>query len=148
MIKIKEIRLFKNIQTFVFIYTALRIIAYFQCVICKRTDTSVVDCVLSFVAKLRESARTLWTQITRSAGYLDAETIIINNLARPLLSELQSSNLRPKPLNCRGQDSSQKNTVAFHAGSTSSFYADGRHYVHQSAGVRKVSRSTFYLRFL
>lgn len=66
------------------------------------------------------------------------EIIIINNPARPSLSELQNSNLRLKFLNCRGWDSSQKNTMAFNSSSTtdSSFYADARR-LHQSAG-RKV----------
>jgi len=59
------------------------------------------------VTKLRESAIALNTNYMERRLFR-RETIIINNLARSLLSELQNSNLRPKFLNCHGQDSSQK----------------------------------------
>lgn len=83
------------------------------------------------MTKLQESVIALNTNYIEPQLFR-CETIIINNFARSSLSELQNSNLRPKSLNCRGQESSQKNILA-HSWSDSSFYVDVR-YVHQSAG--------------
>lgn len=89
----------------------------------RQIDIRVVDYVLNSATKLSQSAIALNTNYMENRLFR-CETMVINNFAHLLLSELPNSNLRSKFLNCRGQNSSPKVTSM-----DSSFYANVR-YIH------------------